>query len=46
MALQRFLNRNLLAEKGTPTEFFQSFFSRFQAAPSFFSTRSTVSALQ
>ena len=26
IALQRFLNRNLLTEKGTPTEFFQSLF--------------------
>ncbi len=32
MALQRFLNRNLLAKKGTPAEFFQSFFSRFHMA--------------
>jgi len=39
LALQRFLNRNLLTEKGTPAEFFQSFFSRLQmvAAASFFS---------
>jgi len=32
MALQRFLNRNLLTEKGSPAEFFQSFFSRFHMA--------------
>jgi hypothetical protein len=37
MALQRFLDRNLLPKKCTPAEFFQSFFRRFHmvAAASF-----------